>query len=519
MPRFKRTQIVQFPSAGKGDEAKVFWSKLTDPVTIQEYGCINSISVCPANSLVAATAYSKVQIYDLETKELHKSFTKFQGAVYGGRFRKDGGLLCAGTGEGQVKVFDVASKTMLRVLKGHAAATKLCDFTLSDNLVVSWSDDKSIKLWDLASESSLSTLTGHTDYVRAGCTIPESPDLLVSGGYDHTLALWDRRLASTDTPSLQMNHGAPVEACLALPGGGLLASAGGNYVKIWDLVGGGKLLANISVHSKTVTSLGVSGSGGWLVSGSLDRQVQWIDLKSFRSVHSLQYPAQIMSLGVTRDDKHLVAGMLDGLVQIHTRKEEEVVDGMRVNTKRYKDKVSHRYLRYTQFTATSGDVVINEHKKDIELKHDALLRKYEFSKALDSVLKPFVARRKPEYGFSLILELSRRGVLKTALAGRDEKGLSSILQFVIRYITDSRFTEALIHVADLLMDLYLPEHGMSSEVDRLFVDLKKRLSRELYYIEELLVLQGATEMVLSAASAGNRIPQDKIEHRLVDLAI
>lgn len=35
-----------------------------------------------------------------------------------------------------------------------------------------------------------------------------------------------------------------------------------------------------------------------------------------------------MAVGVAQDDSSLVAGMLDGLVQIHTRKEEEIKDGM-----------------------------------------------------------------------------------------------------------------------------------------------------------------------------------------------
>ena len=124
MSRFKRTEIIQFPTASATDETKAYWDRLTDPVTVQEYGSINSLHICPTNQLlVAATAYSKVQVYNTESRDLHKSLTKFQDTAFGGRWRKDGGLLVAGTGEGQVKVFDVATKTMLRVLKGHTAAT------------------------------------------------------------------------------------------------------------------------------------------------------------------------------------------------------------------------------------------------------------------------------------------------------------------------------------------------------------------------------------------------------------
>ena len=70
---------------------------------------------------------------------------------------------------------------------------------------------------------------------------------------------------------------------------------------------------------------------------------------------------------------------------------------MIVNSRRYKKSRNHRYLQYTQYTPSQSDTVVSDVKKDIELKHDYLLRKFEYSKALDAVLKPFVARKKPEY--------------------------------------------------------------------------------------------------------------------------
>ena len=112
MSPFKRTDILQIPATDKGDSLKGYWGQLGDPLTIQEYGAI-----IPTNpSLVACTAYSKVQVYNMETMELHKSITKFKDMAFSGRSRRDGGLFCAGIGEGGVKVFDVNTKTLLRVL-------------------------------------------------------------------------------------------------------------------------------------------------------------------------------------------------------------------------------------------------------------------------------------------------------------------------------------------------------------------------------------------------------------------
>ena len=398
MSQFKRTEILKFPSQSAVSEESKYWSQLGDPVTIQEYGAITSIDISPIDpNIVACTSYNKIQLYNLASVELYKSFTKFQDTVYSGKFRADGGLLCAGTGQGEVKIFDVSAKTLLRVLSGHTAATQRAAFTFGEAGVVSWSDDKTVKVWDLPTQTALHSLTHHTDYVRAGGVCAEQPDLIASGSYDHQVALWDRR--DLTKPTVTMEHGAPVENVLILPGGGLLASMGGSEVKVWDLVGGGKLLTTLSHHHKTVTCSTLSVDGRCLVTGGLDRQVVWTDISTLSKVSSKHCPSSVMSVGIGDQDNYLVVGMLEGQVQIHKRRVEKVEDGMIVDSRRYKKARNHRYLQFTQYTPAQTDTVISDVKKDIELRHDFLLRKFEYSRALDAVLKPFVARKKPEYTY------------------------------------------------------------------------------------------------------------------------
>ena len=65
------------------------------------------------------------------------------------------------------------------------------------------------------------------------------------------MRLWDLRTASTDEnlgATMLVDHGAPVEDVLMLPGGGLLLSAGGNTLKVWDVLGGGRLVHTFSQH-------------------------------------------------------------------------------------------------------------------------------------------------------------------------------------------------------------------------------------------------------------------------------
>lgn len=285
-----------------------------------------------------------------------------------------------------------------------------------------------------------------------------------------------------------------------MPGDGLVVSAGGNQIKVWDITGGGRELVSISPHHKTVTCLCIADSGGTLVTGSLDRQVKRVDMQTFQVTGSLAFPSSVLSVGV--HDKFVVGGMVDGLVQIYERKEEQYRDGVKVDSRRTRKEKSHRYLKYTHFEPAPGDIVVDNSKTDIELKHDNLLRKYEYSKALDQTLKPFVQRKKPEYAHSLFYELMRRDGLRTALVGRDEKSLLLVLSYVNRYIMDDRFSKVLLYVAGILVDLYLPRAGQSSKVERMFTELERKLDAEHRYVEEIILVQGAVDLIISSASAG-----------------
>ena len=54
-------------------------------------------------------------------------------------------------------------------------------------------------------------------------------------------------------------------------------SLGSNIIKVWDILGGGRLLAGFSNHQKTITSICFDGEYRRLLSGSLDRYVVQCD--------------------------------------------------------------------------------------------------------------------------------------------------------------------------------------------------------------------------------------------------
>ena len=91
--------------------------------------------------------------------------------------------------------------------------------------------------------------------------------------------------------------------------------------------------------------------------------------------------------------------------------------------------------------------------------------------------------------------------------------MCSVLQFVNRYLADSRFSTMMLHLANLLLiNLYLPALGMSSSVGQLFTYMKRGLDRELRYMENLMELQDAVDLDLEEEKT------NKVEHRVVQIS-
>lgn len=489
---FKRTNIRVFgKNVGQTNTPdSIYWKKLGVPVLVKEYGTIDYIDFSPVEPHnFAVTCAVRVQIYNPITKLVTKNLSRFQENAYGGTFRRDGRLLVAGDEESYVKLFDVSTKNILRSFRGHKGPVHRTFFTSDMLHIASFSDDKTVKLWDIPSEKCVNTFGHHTDYVRAGSVSPVSPNIVLSGGYDGIIKMYDTR---NDQTAFEVKHGSPIESLIFLPTGGVFISAGGTEIKVWDALMGGKLFASISQHHKTVTSLKLASNGRRLLSGSLDHHIKIYDVSSYQVVHNIDFPSAVLSVGVSANDTTLVAGMVDGLVSISRREDDEDTGNFETQEIRnVKEKYSSRLV----------DQIVEEHKKYVETKFDKFLRKYEYKKALDDVMKEQTITHAPHVTVALINELHRRKGFERAIVGRDQKFLFRLLRFLNRYIGDARFTTVLLDATEVLLDAYENKFDeFSSEIAQAFIKLAEKLEHEEEVTLECANVQGALELITAGAS-------------------
>ncbi|XP_018099908.1 U3 small nucleolar RNA-associated protein 15 homolog isoform X2 [Xenopus laevis] len=428
MSSYKPVAIPTYPKLGeKITQDTLYWKRYKTPVQIKEFGAVTKIHFSPIQPCsYAVTSSTRIHLYGQYSQEPMKTFSRFKDTAYCGTYRGDGKLLGAGCEDSVVQLFDISGKAALRQFSGHSKAVHFVDFTSDKYHIVSGSDDYTSKLWDIPNGIEITSYKEHTDYIRCGCTSPLNNDLFATGSYDHTIKVFDGR---TDQSVMSMDHGQPVESVLLFPSGGLLVSAGGRYVKVWDILKGGQLLVSLRNHHKTVTCLSLSSSGQRLLSGSLDRHVKVYSTMNYKVVHSFDYAASILSLALAPDDQIIAVGMTNGVLNIKHRKPEE---------KKTLQSTAKRHPRYRVFVRgkdympKQDDIFVSKPVKAHLTKYDALLKGFHMSKALDAALQ--VRMKRPEVTVAVMNELKRRGTLKNALAGRDEKELSDLLIFLLKYL-------------------------------------------------------------------------------------
>uniref|UniRef100_A0A3P8ZHS2 U3 small nucleolar RNA-associated protein 15 homolog n=1 Tax=Esox lucius TaxID=8010 RepID=A0A3P8ZHS2_ESOLU len=500
MASFKPTKIQIYPQLGaKVTQDTLYWKNYKAPVQVKEFGAITNIDFSPlAPHNYAVTASTRIHIYGPFSQEPVKTFTRFKDTAYSGRFRSDGQLLVAGCEDSVVRLFDVSGKVALRMFKGHTKAVHVADFTSDCYHILTCSDDYTCCLWDIPNSTELTKYKEHSDYIRCGATSKLNKDLFVTGSYDHTLKMFDARVQKS---VMTMDHNHPVESVLFYPSEGLLVSAGGRYVKVWDLLKRGQPLVSLKNHHKTVTCLCLSGNGQRLLSASLDRHVKVYNTTNYKVVHSFDYTASILSLALAPEDESVVVGMTNGILSIKHRKTSEEKQGPTGQPRR--QPVFRVFVKGRNCVPKQDDFLVSKSAKSHLAKYDKQLKRFNVSKALDTALEK---NRKPEITVAVIKELDRRGTLKNALAGRDEQNLSQLVNFLIGNVVDPRFAPVLVTATEMILDIYKAVVGQSSVVDRQLVRLQELVEREIDYQQDLLEVLGMLDTLFASTLPRKEVP-------------
>ncbi|EPQ26377.1 uncharacterized protein PFL1_06025 [Pseudozyma flocculosa PF-1] len=499
-----------------------------------------------ARQKFAVTTGTRVQIYSMRTSRVVKTVSRFSDVARSASFRSDGRLMVAGDDSGLVQVFDVNSRMILRTLRGHSNPVHVSRFSPNSTQILTASDDRTVRLWDMPEQKCLRTFEGHDDYVRSGVVSSDNPSLMLTGSYDTTVRLWDARMAESGGQAMAMDHGAPVEDVLIYPtgGGGVALSAGGPQMKVWDLMMGGRCMASISNHQKTITSLALSvhsgadttatgGLGGMRVlSAGLDQLVKvYNPADDWKVTHTMRYPAAVLSLAVSPDESHIATGMADGTLCIRKRDVKASEVEQREMERAAMNAGAYEYFMAGQvgiggagaggggaasakgragaaqpaLRSAQDDFRVESVRKRKLADYDKLLKAFRYSDALDAALRKGV---QPSVTFGLLLELIHRSPkggaegLRRAVAGRDDVTLEPLLRFLLKHAANPAYTDLVCDTLNVVVDTYASVLGQSPLVDELFGRIWAKVSDEIRLQRDLMQVRGSLEMILASSALG-----------------
>ena len=158
---------------------------------------VTSVVSLPDNvrALSLSPGEKALRLWELATGKCLKiiSFDMYADYVHCSAVNSAGTQVLTGYGNGILQLWDIETGYLLRTFMGHLGKVNSVHFTPDGQLAISGSQDKTLRVWDLV-YGCVGTLEGHQSSIG---TVAISPDgsLIASTGYgDGTVRLWDRKL-------------------------------------------------------------------------------------------------------------------------------------------------------------------------------------------------------------------------------------------------------------------------------------------------------------------------------------
>jgi len=283
----------------------------------ERHGCsVQSVAFSPDGKTLASTHNdSTIQLWDLKTGRLIRSFVGHTGHVPAIVFSPDGKTLAGGSPDQTVKLWEVSSGRFIRAFKGHSDSIYSVAFSPDGKTLASGSHDRTVKLWEVSSGRLVRSFEGHNSFVHS---IAFSPDgkTIASGSYDNTLKLWDvgsgRNIRSFE------GHTDWVQSVAFSPDGKMLASGSTDKtVKLWE-VSSGSLINSFGNHDSSLYgSVAFSPDEKTLALASYSSTIELWDASAGQRIRSLKdHDESVNSVAFSPDGKTIASGSHDGTIKI-----------------------------------------------------------------------------------------------------------------------------------------------------------------------------------------------------------
>ncbi len=475
----------------------------------------NSISSIEINfckttpSLISIFSLDNIYIHDLISGETVSKFPNINEQITSGIFRNDGKVIISGTESGKIIIHDVINKNVLRKYNEHTLEVNCIDIDSSLVKFVSSSKDCSFKLFDMSSKKSfLNYSKAHNDYIRTSKFLTDN--LILTGGYDKVIKLWDIREDNKSTSLIFNNNNICEDICVL--DSDYFISTSDNGLILFDVRNGQQLNYLTPVQSSINKIISAKDNQRLFIVTGNESFIKVVDLSdlSLRSLYTLYFKNKISAFDVSNDMNHYAIGFEDGNNLIKSKNIKEEIDETKalnydqeeadlelLDPSKYAEKSivkNYKYFNRGQYIKNldnENDVYVEKKKKKKLQKYDKYIKKFQYRKALDSVIET----KHVENILGVFEELIDRNALKLALLKRSEDELEIILQFILWKIRDPKAMNILLNVFDLIVNYYILFSNKNEKINQLFNQIEKEINYEYEFEKNLLDIKDEIQTI------------------------
>ncbi|OMJ80675.1 hypothetical protein SteCoe_19009 [Stentor coeruleus] len=204
---------------------------------------------------------------------------------------------------GMVKIWDISSKAKIVEIPAHKGQIYCLEMTKDSLFAITAGLDSIIKVWSLESRRHQADLISHT--ARISCTVQFCNKLLVSGGWDGTICIWDLgtfKLKSQIRNAHRTTIYGSITTLSITKGDNLASGDIDGTIKIWNLSSLIKI-HEFKAHSVSVKFLQVTKNFTYLVSAGQDKVIKIWNLNNMIPEVTLKgHKKNILSMMISNND-------------------------------------------------------------------------------------------------------------------------------------------------------------------------------------------------------------------------